>query len=486
MAASAADPNLQLTHQLLGNPVLQYQLLMHSLILPLLTRTTPAHSPAGGGGASSSPVGGAAAEEEDHLRMAVLANQLAVTQLNQLVMDLMDDTNSKDRGEATYPVGEGEKERNHQEHQAALEYQKKLLHLLKEGFTAVHTEMTGAKDLLNAVLDATLAGQDSMMELQRRVLNTASDGFANTTVDVTRLRDDLHDLTSSHADQLGEFQETVQAAAVQTTRAQSEMLRDSTEALLGKVSTAVSQGFANVSGDVASLRGEVHDLNATYAKHSQEALELTQVTAMGLLRLQADVNNLTATLEEALATFMNITSGVRKEEEEKKEDEKEEEKEASCSDAGEGWRCPDGWFLAGKECFQASTDRLKLGWYQARESCMDLGGDLAAPEDVLSLILAVRKHFGKIVGGMWVGGEKSMEEIFESPRSDTGPAYDLFEDVSWRWISGKDVTHGWLRGRPQGPAGVNTCLTLSDLGLDNAYCEHTLRFLCQHEALHDE
>lgn len=88
METAARAQNLLSTNQLLLNPMLQYQLLLHSLLMPLLTSNAP-----------EDMTEGQATGQDDSLPFTVLANQLAITQLNHLVMDLIDkDTHSKAKG----------------------------------------------------------------------------------------------------------------------------------------------------------------------------------------------------------------------------------------------------------------------------------------------------------------------------------------------------------------------------------------------------
>nr|XP_045604655.1 C-type lectin domain family 10 member A-like isoform X2 [Procambarus clarkii] len=413
-------PNL-----MLGNPILQYQLLLNSILLPIMSPQQPFSGTVPDGG--TVPEVGANVDLDDYLRMTALSNQLAITQLNQLVAELTESESS-----TTTCVKETEEEEDAKEH----EYQKQLLQLVSEGFKILSREVVDSRNQVSGGFSASNTKQESSVAA---LLQTLAEGFNNTGSDVVDLRRRLDELDAAHR--------------------------------------------IEIQGLQATLKEVFDQLLLNHSSLAKEALELAQVTATGLLKLQADFHNVTEALELVVgnfdkftANFDNFTSDF-----DNFTDNFINASSKSCMDDVVVAHCPDSFVLEGQECFWFSEEVEQLTWPQARKFCKNVGAELAQPEDPITFILAIRNHIGE--EELWVGGEElEVEEVTEkSSRSDTGVGLQLqLESTPWHWLSGAEVSHGWLKGRPSAPGGVEGCLTASKLGLNSAYCGKELRYICQY------
>nr|XP_045604646.1 uncharacterized protein LOC123762271 isoform X1 [Procambarus clarkii] len=476
-------PNL-----MLGNPILQYQLLLNSILLPIMSPQQPFSGTVPDGG--TVPEVGANVDLDDYLRMTALSNQLAITQLNQLVAELTESESS-----TTTCVKETEEEEDAKEH----EYQKQLLQLVSEGFKILSREVVDSRNQVSGGFSASNTKQESSVAA---LLQTLAEGFNNTGSDVVDLRRRLDELDAAHRIEIQELKETVKEEVAQLWKNHSSLAEESSVAALLQT---LAEGFNNTGSDVVDLRRQLDELDAAHRieiqglqatlkevfdqlllNHSslaKEALELAQVTATGLLKLQADFHNVTEALELVVgnfdkftANFDNFTSDF-----DNFTDNFINASSKSCMDDVVVAHCPDSFVLEGQECFWFSEEVEQLTWPQARKFCKNVGAELAQPEDPITFILAIRNHIGE--EELWVGGEElEVEEVTEkSSRSDTGVGLQLqLESTPWHWLSGAEVSHGWLKGRPSAPGGVEGCLTASKLGLNSAYCGKELRYICQY------
>ncbi|XP_053639012.1 uncharacterized protein [Cherax quadricarinatus] len=537
----ANAPNLLLSHHLLGNPLLQYQLLLNSLLLPMVA--PPEQFDGTVPESTSVPDDGANVDMDDYLRMTALSNQLAITQLNQLVAQLAEsDTgaNCKDNKKG---------EQREQEAAQQREYQRKLLQLISEGFKALSKELGHTKTQVASGFNLTATGQESsksmllqallegfnnsnldVADLRRQVeslsvsfnielqdlLETLKDettqlfknhthlvtelssgvqdrvleGFSNSSVEVATLRQQHQDLSDSHTTTMQDLLETLKEETTQLFKNHTYLVTE----LSSGVQDRVLEGFSNSSVEVATLRQQHQDLSDSHTTTIQElqetlleevakmlknhtvlikgTLELAQVTATGLLKLQADYHNMTDILSDFITNFDNFTATFPAMIPTSQKCEKNDSVVAEC---------PNQFFLVEEECFFFSGEEEQLTWAQARKFCRNVGGDLAEPHDPLVFILALRSRFGEEADELWVGGEEKQEVSTPdtSFRSDTGVPLQE-ESALWHWLSGAVVDHGWHKGRPSGPVGIESCLTVSKLSLNSAYCGKELRFVCEY------
>ncbi|XP_053639014.1 uncharacterized protein [Cherax quadricarinatus] len=476
----ANAPNLLLSHHLLGNPLLQYQLLLNSLLLPMVA--PPEQFDGTVPESTSVPDDGANVDMDDYLRMTALSNQLAITQLNQLVAQLAEsDTgaNCKDNKKG---------EQREQEAAQQREYQRKLLQLISEGFKALSKELGHTKTQVASGFNLTATGQESSKSM---LLQALLEGFNNSNLDVADLRRQVESLSVSFNIELQDLLETLKDETTQLFKNHTHLVTE----LSSGVQDRVLEGFSNSSVEVATLRQQHQDLSDSHTTTMQElqetlleevakmlknhtvlikgTLELAQVTATGLLKLQADYHNMTDILSDFITNFDNFTATFPAMIPTSQKCEK--------NDSAVVAECPNQFFLVEEECFFFSGEEEQLTWAQARKFCRNVGGDLAEPHDPLVFILALRSRFGEEADELWVGGEEKQEVSTPdtSFRSDTGVPLQE-ESALWHWLSGAVVDHGWHKGRPSGPVGIESCLTVSKLSLNSAYCGKELRFVCEY------
>lgn len=320
----------------------------------------------------------AQAPEGDQLRLSVLANQLAITQLNQVVTQLL-------------KIGE------------------------KEGAADQPPRMTS-----------------ELLEFQRKLLENVIKGF--TSLDKT-----LRDLDSSRKQE----EESAMLDAMQKSLgSQKTFLEGLGERLLGNVSdigSAVSELLPPYEVRISNLEEQLSDLASLVAG------------------ARADLFNLSLLMQE---NFDNLT------------------REEPPTPAPRP--CPDHYFHLEGECFFASVEGQALNWNQARKTCRLTDGDLAEPEDVLRLILALGDATNATGAVFWVGAQREQQPAGGGAgRSDAEEDEDVAGSLDgWRWLSGAPVGRGWLLGRPSLDS-TKACLGVSGEGLSNENCNSDRRFVCE-------
>ncbi|XP_063588827.1 uncharacterized protein LOC134765973 [Penaeus indicus] len=308
---------------------------------------------------------GAQAPEGDHLRLSVLANQLAITQLNQVVTQLLKigkEGCAKDQ--PPRPTSE------------QLEFQQKLLENIVKGFSAMDKTL---RDLV----PSRKQGEDS------DTLDALQDSMAWQKTFLEALGDGL---------------------------------------------------FGNLSERISSLESRVSEA-------------------------RDDLFNLSLSMQE---NFDKLT--------------REEPPPPTTLPPTEPTTpapCPDRYFLLEGECLFVSAEGQRLNWNQARKTCRLTDGDLAEPEDVLRLVLALGNSTNGTGDVFWAGARRKQQ-----PESGGAGQSDAEEDDGatgglgeWQWLSGAPVGRGWLLGRPsRDPA--RACLGVSGEGLSDENCNSDRRFVC--------
>ncbi|XP_037788828.1 C-type lectin domain family 10 member A-like [Penaeus monodon] len=321
---------------------------------------------------------GAQVPEGDHLRLSVLANQLAITQLNQVVTQLL-------------KIGE-------------------------EGGAA----------------DQPPRMTSEMLEFQQKLLDNVIKGFS--ALDKT-----LRDLDSSRK----QGEESAMLDALQNSVAsQKTFLEDFGEGLLGNVSAfghAVSELMPPYEGRISSLEKQLSELSSL------------------VMGARADLFNMSLLMQE---NFDNLT--------------REEPPPPAPRP------CPAHYFDLEGECFFASAEGEELNWNQARKTCRLTDGDLAEPQQVLRLILALGNSTNGTGDVFWAGGHREQQPLSGGAgRSDAEEGDGATGSLDgWRWLSGAPVGHGWLLGRPSFDA-TRACLGVSSEGLSNENCNSNRRFVCE-------
>ncbi|KAM6917746.1 uncharacterized protein PEZ65_013511 [Lycodopsis pacificus] len=143
----------------------------------------------------------------------------------------------------------------------------------------------------------------------------------------------------------------------------------------------------------------------------------------------------------------------------------------------EGCRhCLPGWTFLNSVCyyFAFSDDLSSKSWYEAREFCKFLGGDLAVTdsrEKHLALIDLINKYQGATRSidhrkGFWIG------------------LTDVEEEGTWKWLDGTRLTEGyWDNGEPNNQ-GNEDCAAMYPRSnpfqaWNDAPCRHELKWICQ-------
>ncbi|KAG7172554.1 putative Perlucin-like 5, partial [Homarus americanus] len=444
------------SHQMLGNPLLQYQLLLNSLLLPM---TSPP-------GNSDNTIVEETLETagirdlDDYLRMTSFSNQLAIIQLNKLVTQLVDGENKE------------EENKSQKEEQMKMEFQVKLLNQLEQGFKLLSKEINKNNNLITNITDSGEVEQ---------AIQAVGERLVNASLNVTSLRNELHNLNFSHtcglqdlvvalqmgaleavSDDLGgltlnlttsgtnnfqgilsptsckharKVKEATTKVVTQMLNQQNDLFADSMTTVRLEVVQMVNETRTAINEDLNNLTYYVQNFSNTATKQSEEALELAQNTAIGVMQLQADLYSIMEKLNSSTAKISP---------------------DAPAS------RCPEYFIEVEEECFYISKPGETLYWDQGRKLCRNIGGDLAVPSNVLTFILAVRNHVGERADRLWVGGREHEVEATPDPlRSDTSYESELQNGAPWYWLTEVEVDHGWLKGQPSGNTGESNCLTVS-------------------------
>ncbi|XP_068236631.1 perlucin-like [Palaemon carinicauda] len=126
--------------------------------------------------------------------------------------------------------------------------------------------------------------------------------------------------------------------------------------------------------------------------------------------------------------------------------------------------CPPPFFQVMFECFYIHVHH-HLTWWQARDFCRDMGGDLAEPSHPSALIAVVMQKHGTGPYHFWLG------------------ASDLKQQGNFTWLSGNPVDSGWRPGQPDNEGGVEDCLELWPSKYPS-YCDKNCyspcAFICQY------
>lgn len=124
-------------------------------------------------------------------------------------------------------------------------------------------------------------------------------------------------------------------------------------------------------------------------------------------------------------------------------------------------KCPPPFFQVMFECFYIHVHH-HLIWWEARDFCRDMGGDLAEPSSQAALLAVISNNFEGGPHHYWLG------------------ASDLKKEGNFTWLSGEPVD-GWREGQPDNE-GEQDCLELwpskyPSYGDKNCY--HQCAFICQ-------
>lgn len=127
-------------------------------------------------------------------------------------------------------------------------------------------------------------------------------------------------------------------------------------------------------------------------------------------------------------------------------------------------RCPSPFFEVMFECFYIHVHH-HLTWWQARDFCRDMGGDLAEPSHPAALIAVILQKYGNGPFHYWLG------------------ASDLKQEGNFTWLSGTPVSSGWRPGQPDDEGGVEDCLEIWPTKYPS-YCDkncyNPCAFICQY------
>ncbi|CAL4060355.1 unnamed protein product, partial [Meganyctiphanes norvegica] len=119
------------------------------------------------------------------------------------------------------------------------------------------------------------------------------------------------------------------------------------------------------------------------------------------------------------------------------------------------------YFELNGQCFAPYHE--EKSWDDARVACQEDGGDLAEPADLNAFRTAL--HDRGFTRDSWIGGS------------------DRAKESQWKWLSGTDITEGWIQGEPASTGGdSDDCLDFRisrTPSLNDYTCHKPQPYICQ-------
>lgn len=212
-----------------------------------------------------------------------------------------------------------------------------------------------------------------------------------------------------------------------------------------------------------------NDLKQMHAKYHFEIQAKEE--AQSMLTLKAEkLSQEKAMLEVQIRQSENYKTSIQSLAEEKtKLEYRNSQAEASCG------HCMPGWILLYSTCyyFHFSTNIPRKGWQGARDSCIEVGADLAVidswekQEKISEVIFEEFTETHLYINGFWIG------------------LTDVGVEGSWTWLNETDLTQGyWDDGEPNDFHGVEDCGAIYPTNKyrqnwNDAPCTHPLKWICE-------
>ncbi|XP_068200191.1 uncharacterized protein [Palaemon carinicauda] len=490
------------------HPLLQYQMLFPSLLLSIAKPPTDDDDGINDYDGKVNPM--------DHLRFSALANQLAITQINQVLMDLVKDTPGDDIKKLK-------------------ESQGTFMELIRDGFALLNQEITRSKSIFinNSKL---LSEQDKKLETLEDV---AAKGFIENLSKVVNLQNSLTDLSNKTSLNNKDFQRTLASiddsiakvhyaignitddklccyktglppvleGVLPTTEApllshtiltdiqgelqnlskaliefidvtrSREIDRDTMKVLIEKCSNAsigeTDIDFSNITSVIeeafAKNKEFIHpkvvkiseDLNITNDGLLEAKTNLQQIKEILTTKPSQDEAGLQDLTTLTLLGFANLTAKI------------ENLFNQSQARLKEETKCPAKYFAVNGECFFVTVES-QVTYKNSSELCDSLGSILAEPKSILKFLSFMETfEYNKTVD-LWMGGRK--RSMTTSLSKEVKATVAL-----WQWQTRKsDIDHGW---NYECPSNNGDCLMLKENGLQDSDCEDEKGFVCQYPPL---
>uniref|UniRef100_A0A3B4YFN7 CD209 antigen-like n=1 Tax=Seriola lalandi dorsalis TaxID=1841481 RepID=A0A3B4YFN7_SERLL len=150
----------------------------------------------------------------------------------------------------------------------------------------------------------------------------------------------------------------------------------------------------------------------------------------------------------------------------------------------EGCRhCLPGWTYMNSACYYIATSEAlsRRPWYQARQFCINQGGDLFSFISLYILLLSIKRdlfHLNSLINnyhdssrfislnGYWIG------------------LRDIDEEGTWKWLDGRRMTEGyWNDGEPNNQDNEDCAATYPKnnpfKSWNDAPCGYSLKWICE-------
>merc|ERR1719320_454458 len=130
--------------------------------------------------------------------------------------------------------------------------------------------------------------------------------------------------------------------------------------------------------------------------------------------------------------------------------------------------CPAPYKMRGDECFFVTEDGIEpLNWDDSRQKCLDMGGDLAMPHDMVDFVAYIKEIYPNSKSTIWLG------------------ATDMEVEQEWKWVSGESVPAEMWKPWPHNqPSGDGNCMEIhywpnTDFYMNDWHCNKQGHYACE-------
>merc|ERR1712055_737329 len=130
--------------------------------------------------------------------------------------------------------------------------------------------------------------------------------------------------------------------------------------------------------------------------------------------------------------------------------------------------CPEPFRMRGDECFFVTEDGIEpLNWDDSRQKCLDMGADLAQPQDMVDFVEYIKESYNNSKSTIWLG------------------ATDREVEQDWYWVSGEPVPPAMWEPWPHNqPSGDGNCMEIhwwpkTGFYMNDWHCHNKGHFACE-------
>ncbi|XP_064087324.1 uncharacterized protein LOC135201975 [Macrobrachium nipponense] len=498
-------------NHMVHHPLLQYQMLFPSLLMSIAKPPT--------GDDDSMKDHEEKVNPMDHLRFSALANQLAITQINQVLMDLVKDTPGDDLKKLK-------------------ESQGAFMQLVRDGFAQISQELVKSTSIF-ANNTKLLSGQEKKLVTLHEV---ADKGFIETlsmTVDLQNFVKELSNATTSDAKELHGMLASIGDTLAKVHYVVGNITNDSlccsksdTPLVLENGVFPPTEAPPFTQDILTDIQGELRNLSKVLTEFigvtkSREVdrdmvkVLIEKCSNASIGETEVDLSSVTKAIEEAFARNTGLIQPQVKNISEdlaqanfglvKTQTDLKEIRDLLTTDYGkndvglqnlttltllhfadlaakidslynvsiptgrskDATNCPDQYFAVDEECFHVATTQ-QVTFETAQATCDRYNSYLAEPKSLLTFLSVMETlQYNKSVD-LWMGGKESRKEF------SVGHEASIIK-VVWEWIrKGDEIDHGW---NYQSPIENGKCLMLKENGLQDGDCEDLKGFVCQSSPL---